>query len=100
MEKVQVSSTKVQIEEFKESILWHDIVEELSSWKHGFNMEMLAIVDDTARENPSSASVLLHMGDLNGRMKAVDYFLSLLDVFLQILEDKKDDSTADRSGIS
>jgi hypothetical protein len=29
------------------------------------------------------------MGDLNGRQKAVDYLLSLPDVFLQILEDKK-----------
>ena len=34
----------------------------------------------------------LHMGDINGRQKAVDDFLALPDVFLQILEDKKDDS--------
>jgi len=31
----------------------------------------------------------LHMGDLNGRQKAVDYMLSLLDVFIDILESRK-----------
>lgn len=87
--EVIVNATKDQIEEFKESVLWHDIVNELAVWKQGFNDEMMSIVDNAAETNPSTASVLLHMGDLNGRQKAVDYLLSLPDVFLQILEDKK-----------
>jgi hypothetical protein len=89
METIEIHATKDQIEEFKESILWSDIVGELTSWKHGFAMEMQSIVDDAAAQNPSTASVLLHLGDLNGRQKAVDYFLGLLDVFLQIIEDRK-----------
>ncbi len=89
MEEVRVHATKDQITELKESVLWNDIVLELESWKKGFNDEMMSIVDESASSNPSTASVLLHMGDLNGRQKAVDYLLSLPDVFLQILEDRK-----------
>ena len=84
-----VRSTKGEIEELKKSLLWKDIERELGAWKKGFNIEMLSIVDDAATENPSTATVLLHMGDLNGRAKAIDYLLGLLDMFLQILEDQK-----------
>jgi hypothetical protein len=89
MEEVRVNATKDQINELKESVLWLDIVNELIMWKQGFNDEMMTIVDDSRDLNSSTAAVLLHMGDLNGRQKAVDYLLSLPDVFLQILEDKK-----------
>ena len=89
MEEVRVNATKDQINELKESVLWLDIVNELTMWKQGFNDEMMTIVDGSRDLNSSTAAVLLHMGDLNGRQKAVDYLLSLPDVFLQILEDKK-----------
>ena len=56
-----------------------------------FENELKSIVDDAADNNPSTASVLLHMGDLNGRVKAVEYMKSIPDIFLNILEDKKDD---------
>ena len=55
-----------------------------------YGQEMLSIVDEAESSNPSTASVLLHMGDLNGRQKAVDYFLSLPDVFLNIIEEMKE----------
>lgn len=97
MNEVQVNATIDQIEDFKSSVLWNDIVNELTVWKEGFSLEMDSIVDDAASENPSTASVLLHMGDLNGRKKAVDYMLGLLDVFISILEDKKDDTRRKRS---
>jgi predicted TIM-barrel fold metal-dependent hydrolase len=89
MELINIRVTKDQLIELKESILWADITAELEVWKQGFNDEMMSIVDNAADTNPSTAAVLLHMGDLNGRQKAVDYLLSLPDVFLQILEDKK-----------
>ena len=91
MEAMRVRVSKEAVEEFKESILWADIVEELKSWKEGFNREMLSIVDDAEGNNPSTASVLLHMGDLNGRQKAVDYFLSLPDVFIDLISTEKED---------
>lgn len=89
MEKIIINSTKAKLEEFKTSIIWSDIVNELNSWKTGFEQEMQSIVDEAAENNPSTASVLLHLGDLNGRIKAVNYMLSIPDVFLTILADKK-----------
>ncbi len=91
MEIVEVRATRNQIEELKKSILWDDICRELEAWKKGFDIEMGNIVEDAATDNPSTASVLLHMGDLNGRKKAVDYMISILDVFLGILEDQKEE---------
>ena len=87
--KVTVRATRDQIEEFKSSILWKDIKRELGAWKTGFRQELESIVTDASDNNPSTASVLLHMGDINGRIKTVDYLLSIPDVFLQILEDQK-----------
>jgi len=90
MEEIKVNASKSELEEFKKSTIWYDMMRELNSWKRGFNQEMLTIVDDAAAGNPSTASVLLHMGDLNGRQKAVDYMLGLPDMFLSLLEDEKD----------
>ena len=87
--EVSVNATKDQIEELKSSVLWSDIVNELENWKEGFNAEMMSIVDDSADSNPSSASILLHMGDISGRINAVNYMASMLDVFLSILETKE-----------
>lgn len=85
-----VHATRDQINDFKQSILWKDIKRELGAWKKGFKIEQDSIVDDAGENNPSTASVLLHLGDLNGRQKAVNYLLQLPDIFLQILEDQKD----------
>ena len=90
--EVTINATGDQIKEFKESILWQDITRELNFWAEGFDKEQDAIVDNAATENPSTAAVLLHYGDINGRKKAVAYFGGILDVFLDILEAKKDDT--------
>ena len=97
MEEMKVRVSKDALEEFKSSILWADFVEELKSWREGFNREMQSIVDDAEGNNPSTASVLLHMGDLNGRLKAVDYFLSLPDVFLDLVNTEKEDKKDGRN---
>lgn len=91
MNELKVNASRDQIEDLKESTVWNDITRELKSWKRGFNAETLSIVDDAESNNPSTASVLLHMGDLNGRQKAVDYMLSILDVFIDIIETQKED---------
>lgn len=91
MENITVNATLGQIEELKDSILWADIVQELESWKVGFAMELESIVDQAADTNPTTASVLLHIGDINGRMKAVDYMASILDIFIGILETQKEE---------
>lgn len=91
MEEITINATKDQIEELKGSVIWDDIVRELESWKHGFTLEMQSIVDDAADTNPSTASVLLHMGDLNGRVKAVDYVIGILDTFLSIKNEQSEE---------
>jgi len=88
MEEVTINATLENIADFKESVLWNDITRELTAWKEGFDREMSTIVDDAEKTNPSTASVLLHMGDLNGRQKAVDYVLSILDVFTDLKKEE------------
>lgn len=88
--EIKIYSTRDQIKDFKDSVLWKDIKRELRSWKKGFDVELKGMVDDIAdNQNISTASVLTHLGDLNGRVKAIDYLLSVPDIFLQILEEKK-----------
>lgn len=85
---MEINSTLDGLRQFKESVIWSDFVRELEMWKTGFEQERASIVDNAADSNPSTASVLLHLGDVNGRVKAVDYMLSLPDIFIQLLEDK------------
>ena len=89
-DEIVVKASKSQLEDFKGSLIWSDIKNELLFWKEGFENEMRGIVEDAAGSNPSTASVLLHMGDINGRMKAVDYMLSIPDILISSKEDKKD----------
>ena len=97
MDEIKINATLDQIEGLKESIIWKDIVRELRNWKKGFNMEMMSIVDNAESNNPSTASVLMHMGDLNGRQKAVDYFISILDVFTDL---KKEEIESKKTEVS
>lgn len=87
-EEISIHATRDQIEEFINSVIWKDLRRELLMWKNGFSKEADAIVDNAAETNPSTASVLLHLGDLSGRKKAVDYLLSLPKIFLQITDDR------------
>lgn len=95
--EITVRATRNQIEDIKESLFWKDLEIELGAWKKGFEIEMGLIVQEAETENSSTASVLLHMGDINGRSKAVDYLLSIPDIFLQILEEQKDDNRRDQA---
>ena len=92
-----VNATKAQIKRFKKSILWNDICKELDFWSEGFAVEQDAIVDNAKSDNPSTASVLLHYGDINGRRKTVQYIKQILDVFIDVLEEKKDDTRHDKT---
>jgi len=91
-----IRSTKSQVEEFKDSMLWLDIKHELKELARRSQLEYDIVgephVDDEGHKIvPNSSETLIHLGDIKGRRKAVNYFLSLPEIFLQILEDKKDD---------
>ncbi|MCK5644966.1 MAG: hypothetical protein KAJ19_29470 [Gammaproteobacteria bacterium] len=90
LEEVKVMAAKSDFEELKKSIVWADIVRELSAWREGFEIERAGIVEKVASENLSTATVLLHMGDINGRIKTVDYILSLPDVLMEMIEMEKE----------
>ena len=94
---IEISSTKIQIEEFKDSLIWQDIVNELNVWVEGLNVELDNIVDDAKEENPSTASVFLHMGDINGCKKTVQYVKFLPDMFLEMLKVKSEDKEQDNN---
>ena len=94
-QEVIVNATKDQIEEFKNSILWQDIKRELIMWKDGCKDEYGQTVGDSIT---SGNNILTHLGDIHGREKTIDYFLSLPEVFLQILEDKNKKEIEDESG--
>ena len=89
MEEIKINSSIVELENLKDSTVWGDIVRELESWVEGFKRELRAIPEEAASSNPSTASVLLHMGSCSGRIKAVEYMLSLPDVLISIKEDNK-----------
>ena len=96
-EEIKVYSSKSDLEELLESIVWMDIVNELDAWLKGFEIERDAIVDDAAETNPSTAAVLMHLGDLNGRKKTIEYMKQIPSILLQVLEDNKDDSRRNKT---
>jgi len=96
MDELIIKATKGQIEEFKESFLWSDIVNELISLEARAIQEYDLVGEPHVDDNgykvvPNSSETLIHLGDIKGRRKAVQYFLSIPDILLQILEDTEDD---------
>lgn len=90
--EVRINATKAQIEDFKESILWQDIKRELDFWAEGLNQEKESLPEKIVRENLSSAAALTHYISIDERKAAIKYFKRIPDVFLEMLEDKKNDS--------
>lgn len=85
-----VSATKVQIEEFRESLLWQDIIEEIEKWSDNSKQEPLAIVAESSETNPSTATVLMRIGHASGIQNAVVYFKGILDTLLSMKEAEND----------
>ena len=94
---IEINSTKLQIEKFKESLIWKDMVNELNVWVEGLNVELDNIVDNAKEDNPSTASVFMHMGDINGCKKTVQYIKFLPDLFLEMLKQKVEDKELDNN---
>ena len=90
--KVRVDATRDQINVFKGSLLWKDMVRELNRWKEMFQLEQSSVIEGCMDGVLGGAGTLLRIGDLRGREKTVDYLLLIPDIFLQVLEDKKNES--------
>ena len=98
LEEVKILSTRNQIESFKESLVWKDMIRELMAWDKGFEMELNSLSGNAATENSSTASVLIHLGFIDGVRKAVVYFLTLPDTLLDSLKEEKDVPGRDSAG--
>jgi|WetSurMetagenome_2_1015567.scaffolds.fasta_scaffold141677_2 hypothetical protein len=99
-EIIEIGSTKSQLEEFKESLIWKDISREIETWLDGLKVEQDNIVRDAEDGNPSTASVLLHLGDINGRRKAMQYILGIPDVLIGVLETRNISSNDEPEEVS
>lgn len=89
LEEIVVGSTRVQLEEFRESIIWKDIVRELDAWLMGLEREVEIMVENAANDNPSTANVCMHIGHIYGRKKAVEYMKAIPSVLIGFIDDKK-----------
>ena len=88
---VQVRCSRVDIEQLKASTIWRDIVDELESWKQGFDNELHSLVDIIAKDHTGTAEVLTHLGEINGCLKTVDYLINLPDQLKEILDSREKD---------
>lgn len=78
------------MEDFKDSFIWKDLVNTLSAWDKDLDIEHTGIVDSAIEDNATSAKVMLHLGDVSGRRKAIRYFLSIPDVIIEDLKQIED----------
>lgn len=97
LDQETIRSVKSEVEEFIESMIWKDIVDELNSLNKQAMLEYDLVgephTDDSGNKIvPNTSETLIHLGEIKGRRKAVSYFLNIPDILLQILEDKKDDN--------
>ena len=94
--EVEIGSTKLQIEELKKSIIWNDIKRELDKWKSGASQEYSRVIGDVISGNSGIENPDMYLGNLYGREMTINFMLSLLDMFLEILKDKEDKSDGTR----
>lgn len=91
-----IRSTKSQLEEFKESFLWADICDELNNLSRLAQLEYDLVGEPSVNDQgvqtvPNSSETLIHLGDIKGRRKAVNFFLSIPDILIQLVEGVKDE---------
>ena len=88
-----IMSTKSEIEEFVESMVWKDFVNEIKELSKIAYDEYDNLGEPQPDGSyPTQAEILISLGDIKGRRTAANYFLSIPDILLQQLEDEKDDN--------
>lgn len=93
-----IRATKAQLEEFKESLIWKDICDELNALAENAKTEYDVVgeprIDDEGyKVIPNTSETLIHLGDIKGRRKAVRYFLEMPDILIRQKEIEDDNST-------
>lgn len=86
----EIKSTKASIEDFKESILWQDMLVEMDLWIESLqsNDEITGSIIDG---NLNSGAALAKLGYVKGCREAVGRFKQILDILLNNKEEKQND---------
>uniref|UniRef100_A0A6H1ZN81 Uncharacterized protein n=1 Tax=viral metagenome TaxID=1070528 RepID=A0A6H1ZN81_9ZZZZ len=97
LDEKTIRSSKSEVEEFKDSLVWLDILDELNDLARRAKFEYDLVGEPHVNDQghmivPTTSETLIHLGEIKGRRKAVSYFLNIPDILLQILEDKKNDT--------
>ena len=97
LDEKTIRCSKSEVEEFKNSFIWLDIIDELNNLAERAKLEYDLVgephIDDSGHMIvPNTSETLIHLGEIKCRRKAVSYFLNIPEILLQILEGKKDDS--------
>jgi len=88
----EVRATKGQIEDLKQSIIWQDICNELDLWAEEVDKEGKSIAGHIMDNNLNSGAALTFIGYAEGRREAVNRFKVILDILLNKLTEKENDS--------
>lgn len=92
-----IRSTKGQMKEFMKSFIWLDIVDELKNLKRRIQLEYDLVGEPHTNDEgqlviPNTSETLIHLGDIKGRKKAMDYFLSIPEIIIQSLEIEEEEN--------
>ena len=89
-----MQATKDQINDFLESFLWKDMRKELLRFKRDASSEIMGVVGNCINNDKgnNSASVMMDLGSIYGRVTAIDYLLMLPEMLLSTIEEKTNES--------
>ena len=95
-----MKASKVQLEDFRDSFIWADIMDELLILDRRAQLEYDVVGephvdDDGYKIVPTSSETMIHLGEIKGRRKAVSYFLDMIDVLINKVEMEKTDEPLD-----
>ena len=83
-------STKTEIEEFKESPIWLDILDEMQLAIEIYQKQLLSLPESAVKLNQSSTALIARMGYIDGTIKTFEYVRNeLLDIMIADIDTKK-----------
>lgn len=93
---IRLRVSEDEIRAFMNSFMWKDMKAEMAAWRKMFEKEPMSLVDKALSGEENSTSTLMHLGDIHGRVAAIDYILEMPNVFLSIKEYEKQEKELQR----
>ena len=83
-------STKAEIEAFKESLIWKDILDELKEQIEFYTSQLLDIPPNAINNDYSTTSVMANMGCMHGTIRSLTMIRDeMLDILINKYEEQK-----------